>query len=201
MVSWGEYHGSQTDCVIDPVSIVLASAVHALLFQMTPPRSTQKRTRRRSGSYVLTPRKGRTRTPNELSQCGNQRWAKRESCPVDMSQGLICRRSSASATSAGGITGISCRCSPLRAKASEFDSAKADRIKAEWTFNLNTRFNEFGRPLLPWRRSDKRCYRRDSALPCGRACCAERRANVISEAGFAEVGQSEGDAAPISALI
>lgn len=36
MVSWNEYDGSQTGCVINPVSVVLACADHALLFRMTP---------------------------------------------------------------------------------------------------------------------------------------------------------------------
>lgn len=36
MVSWGEYDGSQTGCVMNPVSVVLASSDHAILFRMTP---------------------------------------------------------------------------------------------------------------------------------------------------------------------
>ncbi len=36
MVSWDEYDGSQTGCVINPVSVVLACADHTLVFRMTP---------------------------------------------------------------------------------------------------------------------------------------------------------------------
>ena len=36
MVSWNEYDGSQTGCVINPVSVVLACSDHALVFRMTP---------------------------------------------------------------------------------------------------------------------------------------------------------------------